>query len=184
MFNSAISIFNVFTYNCNINRNTCCTTLRTDNRKAVSQCFYYLGLDTATICNRIDKNISMKKFFSASLYIFLIIPVAIGQHPSIDKKFFFTDQTILPVTIVTSMNKILGYSNPQKVSKYPARFTCRLPDSTTISQQVQLEIRGHYRRENCYVPPLRVIFTKNDSTASPFSSLKKLKLVNGCRQNS
>ncbi len=126
----------------------------------------------------------MKKFFSASLYIFLIIPVAIGQHPSIDKKFFFTDQTILPVTIVTSMNKILGYSNPQKVNLYPSRFTYLLPDSTTISQQVQIEIRGHYRRENCYMPPLRIIFTKKDSASSPLSSLKKLKLVNSCVQNS
>ena len=124
----------------------------------------------------------MNKFFLSWL-LFLISLVASGQQQSFEKEFFFTDQAVLPVTLVTSMNKILGYSNPQKVSRYPARFTCRLPDSTTISQQVQLEIRGHYSRENCYVPPLRVIFTKNDSTASPFSSLKKLKLVNGCRQN-
>ena len=126
----------------------------------------------------------MKKIFLALLYIFLISLVATGQPQFIDKNKFFTDETILPVTLVTSMNKIRGYSNPNKVNIYPARFTCQLPDSTTVTQQVQVEIRGHYRRENCHIPPLRIIFTKKDSAASPLSSLKKLKLVNSCVQNS
>ncbi len=126
----------------------------------------------------------MKKIVSALLFTFLITAVATGQSQLIDKNLFFTDETILPVTLVTSMSKIRGYSNPKKQNIYPARLTCQLPDSVTVSGQVQVEIRGHYRRENCHIPPLRVIFTKEDSVPSPFSSLKKLKLVNSCIQNS
>jgi hypothetical protein len=126
----------------------------------------------------------MKKLFSALLCTFLISAVAPGQSALIDKKKFFTDQTILPVTLVTSMNKIRGYSNPKKVNIYPARLTCQLPDSITITGQVEVEIRGHYRRENCQLPPLRIIFTKKDAAPSPLASLKKLKLVNTCVQNS
>jgi hypothetical protein len=62
---------------------------------------------------------------------------------------------------------------------YPATFSCKMGDSLTINDPIQLEVRGHFRRGHCYLPPLKVIF-KNDKSAA-FYKLKSLKLVSNCR---
>lgn len=125
----------------------------------------------------------MKLSSSVLFFFFLISNTVTAQTGLIDKEKFFTDTAILPVTIIAPMNKILGNSNPKNTTVYPARFLCKLPDSTAVDEPAQLEIRGHLRREVCYIPPLWINFIKEDSIKFPFSSLKKLKLVNGCIAN-
>jgi hypothetical protein len=60
----------------------------------------------------------------------------------------------------------------------PGNFATTLPDGTVVNEQIQLEIRGHFRHDHCSVPPVKLIF-KNDKT-SILSSLKSLKLVSQC----
>ncbi len=61
----------------------------------------------------------------------------------------------------------------------PAHFVTKLSDGTDVDDQIQLEMRGHFRHDYCYVPPLKVIFKYKKE--SVFSSLKSLKLVSQCR---
>lgn len=125
----------------------------------------------------------MRLFISALLFFFSISLNVTAQPGSIDKEKFFLDTSVLRVKIVAPMNKILGNNNLKNATVYPGRLTCKLPDSTVVDQPVQLEMRGHLRREICYIPPLWINFMKTDSLKFPFSPLKKLKLVNGCMSN-
>jgi len=123
----------------------------------------------------------MKVLFTNLLCLFLLLQVVSGQPTPVDKEKFFTDQSILPITLVTEMSKIFrDKNNLKKTNRYPTRFSCIMPDSTVINEQIQTEIRGHLRRDYCYIPPLRLIFKTNDSSSSVLSPLKSLKLVNGC----
>lgn len=91
-------------------------------------------------------------------------------------KHFFTDTSILKATLVTDMGNLTSGRIGDK--KQSGSFTLFADDSTKITSKVQLNARGHMRRETCYIPPLKVQFSV-DST-SPLSTLKSLKIVAPC----
>lgn len=133
----------------------------------------------------------MKLFTTAILLCFILSsPIAYCQSSNvdtgklfkeIDKVQFFKEEAMLNVTVETYWNKVINQKN--KIGRiFPARFTAKLNDSTTISEPVDLEVRGHFRRDYCYLPPLKLSFNK--TAASKLRSLKSLKLVNACRFNS
>ena len=126
----------------------------------------------------------MKLLFSTLLISFVCCQVALAQPEPVNSEKFFTDESMLSVTLVSPMNKFLSNKSTKGVEVFPARFSVRFPDSTNVSEQIQVELRGHNRRENCYFPPLKLIFKKKDSSKSVLSPLKSLKLVSGCRNNS
>src|SRR5579863_3758984 len=79
-----------------------------------------------------------------------------GQSGSKTRALFFEDTAILNVTITTDMGKLLR----QKKSGYqfPGTFATVLPDGTVVHDTVQLNIRGHFRKDYCYIPPVSVNF--------------------------
>jgi hypothetical protein len=119
----------------------------------------------------------MKVLFSALCFLLFFI-AASGQQNCIDKEKFFTDPSILQAGLVTQMGKLLG-RKAQGKNTLTARFIYKMPDSSSIDQQILVEARGHFRRENCYIPPLKFIFNKKDSTT--MSCLQSLKLVSVCK---
>jgi hypothetical protein len=60
----------------------------------------------------------------------------------------------------------------------PAHIVSRFPDSTVIEEDITVAPRGHFRRENCAIPPVLVNF--KNPTSPKHSPLGKLKLVIGC----
>lgn len=120
----------------------------------------------------------MKALFAALLNVFLLCQFAAGQSQQIDRVKFFTDPTILKATLVTTLSKVINHGTEGKNTQ-TGRFMCKLPDSTDANVKILIETRGHNRRETCYVPPLRLVFNKPDSTV--LSSLKSLKLVSTCK---
>lgn len=120
----------------------------------------------------------MKLFISFLFYILFVTQSALAQPKQIDKINFFTDQSIFKSTVVTNLSKMI-YSGKEGKNPLRARFICKLPDSTEVNEKVILESRGHFRRENCTYPPLKIVFDKPDSTV--LSSLKSLKLVSTCK---
>ncbi|HLX90563.1 MAG TPA: hypothetical protein VKR32_02700 [Puia sp.] len=98
-----------------------------------------------------------------------------AQTDHFSRKKFFSDSSTVDVNIVCNMGRLFR-SNPQGFT-VPATLSMKLPDGSSISSQVQLEIRGHMRHDYCYVPPLKVTFEKN----AALGSLKSLKLVNECK---
>ncbi|MEJ0080956.1 MAG: hypothetical protein WDM78_08420 [Puia sp.] len=60
-------------------------------------------------------------------------------------------------TLVANMGKIYNYHGKTDID-YPAIFKTTLPDGTEVDDKIMLNIRGHFRLEFCYVPPIKLIF--------------------------
>ncbi len=122
----------------------------------------------------------MKAYLSASFLIcFLSAGIIYGQSPAIDKAGFFSDTSIFNATISTDLAKLLRQK--KEGSQFQGTFTTALPDGTTLNEPVILEIRGHMRKDYCYVPPLKVNFKHEKSSA--LAALGSLKLVSECKTN-
>lgn len=125
----------------------------------------------------------MKQISATLLFYFVIQSAAMyGQNAVLTKKVdhvqFFKDTSMLNVTITTNMSRIMRVRQKEG-AQFPAYFSTTLPDGFTVNDSVVLEVRGHFRRDYCYFPPIRVIF-KN----SPYSVMKPLgtlKLVSQCK---
>lgn len=100
-----------------------------------------------------------------------------SQLPSFSKVAFFKDESPLAATLETTWSKFLKARRRPGLST-SARFYCILPDSTMVNETVELEVRGHFRKDYCYLPPLKIKFQKTDT--SVMHPLKSLKLVSSC----
>lgn len=120
----------------------------------------------------------MKAFLPVLLACILLTSTSVsGQYSTIDKVQFFNDTSILHATISTDLGKLLRQKKTG--SQFPAIFSFALPDGIIISDPILLEIRGHYRKDNCYLPPLKVDFKYQNS--SILHKLGSLKLVSECK---
>jgi len=119
----------------------------------------------------------MKPFFAALLFLIITSSSITYAQKSIDKVKFFTDTSMINATLTFHMKRVM--SEKDKVGRvFPATFACKLDDGSEINDHLLIEVRGHFRRGYCYVPPLKLIFDKNP--ASAFYSFKSVKLVNTC----
>ena len=122
---------------------------------------------------------TMKLLFSIGLYFFCFLcKTATSQAIPIDKVKFFEDTSVLNVTLKTNMQKIFKSIN-KTGAKFPAVFSVTFPDGTEVNEPISLEIRGHFRKQYCYIPPLKVLF--KSKKASALNSLGTLKLVSQCK---
>ncbi len=118
------------------------------------------------------------KVFRCFMVATLVSATMAAQSQSrVDSTQFFLDEKPLDVTISTDIGNLL--SGRIKDEYQSAKFTFKLPDSSTVSEVIRLEVRGHSRREICKIPPVRLLF--RNPTSPRLSSLKTLKLVNVCR---
>jgi len=125
----------------------------------------------------------MKQVPAALLFFFMLqCPAMNGQNAILTKKLdqtqFFKDTQMLNVTITTSMTRIFRQKQKEG-AQFPAYFSTTLPGGFSVNDSILLEVRGHFRRDYCYLPPIRVIFKSN-----PYSVMKplgSLKLVSQCR---
>jgi hypothetical protein len=101
------------------------------------------------------------------------------QEKSFDKQRFFKDTSVITATITANTKKLFGAGKKKGLS-LPAVFSANINDKN-INDSVLLEIRGNFRRDNCYMPPLKLNF-KYDSSAALYA-LKSVKLVSECRPN-
>jgi len=120
----------------------------------------------------------MKLLISILSLCFIIINTnAAGQKAlKTDSLKIFVDDKPINVTLLTDLRQLI---NKKLDGKYQnALFSCKLPDSSEVSEQILLRTRGHFRLNNCNMPSLRLNFR---SPSSPkLSFLKELKLVNTC----
>ncbi len=120
----------------------------------------------------------MKPFFA----IFFMYAVSVAQvanaQPLVDKVKFFSDTSVIHATLNTNFGKLLRQKYKEGTI-FPASFTCKLGDSMAIHDQMAVEVRGHFRRDYCYLPPLKLLF--NAVPGATLNPLKGLKLVSACR---
>jgi hypothetical protein len=118
------------------------------------------------------------------IFLFLIVCTSVqtgfAQHPPVNRKQFFLGDSTINVQFTTDIKKLR--TNKRKPVWQPAHIVMRFPDSNTIEENIRVEPRGVYRKENCDLASLMFDFK---TPSSPLlSDLKKLKLVGGCHLNS
>jgi len=119
----------------------------------------------------------MKLFFAILLFLIVSTFEVTYAQKFVDKVKFFTDTSLLNATLTLNIKRVLTNKSKEGYS-FPATFTCRMGDSLNINDHLSVEVRGHFRRGYCYLPPLRLIY--NDNPNAAFYKLKTLKLVNSC----
>ncbi|MGC4034630.1 MAG: hypothetical protein QM764_01625 [Chitinophagaceae bacterium] len=122
------------------------------------------------------------KLLYCALLLLLIHSSGYSQDTThkISSKKFFTEESLCSATFTADLGALLNNKNKESTTK--AVFSMKLPDSSVVSEEVELKPRGNFRLENCYIPPLKVDFKGTGS--GRLSSLKSLKLVNGCSTGS
>lgn len=118
--------------------------------------------------------------FSALIVIAYFITVSLaatGQKAlKTDSLKIFADDKPINVTLITDLRQLI---NKKLDGKYQnAVFSCKLPDSSEVSEEILLQTRGHFKLNNCNMPSLRLNFRGPSSPKLSF--LKALKLVNPC----
>ncbi|MDQ6889135.1 MAG: hypothetical protein M3Z56_02490 [Bacteroidota bacterium] len=90
------------------------------------------------------------------------------------------DERPIDVTLTMDIKKLR--SDKKNPSYQPANILMNFPDSTVINEDIRLQMRGVYRKNNCDIASIMLNF-KN--TSSPkLSPLRKMKLVGNCRNGS
>jgi len=124
--------------------------------------------------------LTMKKV----ILLFTFTTVCLGKYiysqDQVDSVQFFVDQSVVEVTLETDLKDLLG--KRQRDRYLPATITMTLDNNPSITEGIQLSVRGNFRRENCYMPGLRLDF--HNPTSPRLYKLDKLKLTCGCSSGS
>lgn len=100
-----------------------------------------------------------------------------SQSGNLDKKTFFTTDTIVQLYLTTHFKQI---SNPKiKEVKRPAHVRMVLPDGRDMQGNIEIRGRGDFRFLLCTPPPLMLYF--KTPGAGNLKGLGKLKLVWSCK---
>jgi len=103
-----------------------------------------------------------------------------AQKKDIKFREFFTDERMVHVKITTDIKNLL--SEKKSLKEVDALVTCTFPDSSKIEENIKIQQRGHFRRDNCYLSSLTLLF--NSKPSNKLAPLKRLKLVGGCGKTS
>lgn len=99
-----------------------------------------------------------------------------SAQTKVDSIKFFTDEDIVEISLSTDIRKLQNEKLPDVFQE--AEVTLTLPGSTPIKEAITVGARGHFRREQCNIPPIMMDF--KNSTSPLLSPLGKLKLVIAC----
>lgn len=103
------------------------------------------------------------------------------QPAAAQRLFRATDP--VEVTFTTSLKKLVDERDSTKLNRYGALMTYKDSTGAEVSIPVDLEARGHFRRQarNCYFPPLWWRAKKKDVDGKLFQGLTKMKITTNCR---
>jgi hypothetical protein len=119
----------------------------------------------------------MKKI-SFILLSVIIYQVVAAQSP-VNRQQFFLDDRLIEATLSTDIKNLR--SSKKKPLYQPANIVMHFSDTAVINEEIRVETRGQFRKENCDIASLMLNFKNQNSPK--LSPLKKLKLVGGCRSS-
>lgn len=111
--------------------------------------------------------------------IFLLLHQHLFAQTPINRQQFFLDENVIEVTFSTDLKNLK--TQKKTPTWQPANIVMRFSDTLEINENIRVEPRGEFRKNNCDIAALMLDF-KNPSSPK-LSPLKKLKLVGGCRAN-
>ena len=134
--------------------------------------------------NPIATLVLQKKKWGLFILLFFTLNKLAAQNSELDKEDFFSGGGLIEIKMVADFKTLITkkLSNDFKNNYQNASITFIFPDSTKLTDTVQIRPRGKYRREECSMPPLMINF----KTGKPgqLSKLGNLKLVWPCESNS
>ncbi|MEO8713301.1 MAG: hypothetical protein ABI405_14310 [Parafilimonas sp.] len=122
----------------------------------------------------------MSKLFSLFFIVLICVQQPVYTQPApINRNQFFLGDSVINVQLTTDIRKLRA--DKKKLVWLPAHIVLNFADTLVIDENIRIEPRGIYRKENCDLASLMLDFK---TPASPLlSDLKKLKLVGGCHSN-
>jgi hypothetical protein len=125
-------------------------------------------------------NTRMYKYLSIVLLLILQQQYAIGQREPINRNLFFLDDRVIEVTLTTDIKNL---RSAKKVPTWQAaNIVMKFSDTSIVSEQINVQTRGVFRKTYCDIASLALNF--KTPTSPKLSKLKKLKLVGGCSKGS
>jgi hypothetical protein len=120
----------------------------------------------------------MRKTLFVPLLLFLLCEQlnTSAQKKNTDTLGIFADDVPMNVTLITDYKMLMRSKREGQYQN--AVFITKLPDSTAVTEQINVRTRGKFRLDNCNMPGLRLNFRTGSSPRLAF--LKELKLVNTC----
>lgn len=127
----------------------------------------------------------MKPFYRLILLIacFFLCFAATHDKPEKDAtKGLFESEEVLKMTIRGDFKELLKDRDDEcQYHKFSLSYEDR---GKVISQKMKIKVRGHFRRNTCKFPPLKLNFSKEESKGSIFEGLDKVKMVVPCSMGS
>jgi hypothetical protein len=120
----------------------------------------------------------MKSLFIGCILVTLAAIPGFSQKQDKSGDFFTSDEP-LDITLIFNMAKMA--TNKYDSGRYSARIQCKLSDSVTIDEKVNISFIGNFRKENCYLPPMKLHFKKTNSPQ--LAPLNSIKLTSCCKPN-
>lgn len=92
----------------------------------------------------------------------------------------FGPEDALTLEIVLDMKTIF---RKKKEDEYTAANFTIISDNGTLSREIEVKLRGQYRRSYCSIPPLKLKFKGADFGYEGWDGLKSIKLVTTCKSS-
>jgi len=118
----------------------------------------------------------MKKSAFFLFTISFLLLSLLAQSQQVDSIRFFTDEQPLEMNLTTDIKGLQSQKGDDVFQE--GTVTIKFPDSTTVTEAVNVGARGKFRRGYCRIPPMMINF--RSAGPSKLASLGKLKLVIGC----
>ena len=113
------------------------------------------------------------------LTIFIILSQSsLAQSTKID---LFDPETPLECSLAFDMRKLNKEKDQELYQE--ARITCLKEDSVILEKNIRLRARGIYRKNICYLPPIRLNLKDSLKKSGGFKKHKSIKLVTHCEHS-
>ena len=114
--------------------------------------------------------------FSFTIVVLLVF-LQVASAGDLPDPLFQGDAT-LAVTITAPLTTVA--KERPKEDYVPGQFSFTEADGTSVSLDVEIRTRGHFRHETCDFPPLTLNFKKSQTDGTLFDNQDKMKLVVHC----
>jgi len=92
----------------------------------------------------------------------------------------FNESKILKVTFESDFKNLVKYKHKDEYQD--AIFRVMFNDTVQISRNIQIKPRGNMRKNTCFIPPLKLNFSKKEAFIKQLEYFDKLKMVLDCKR--
>jgi len=113
--------------------------------------------------------------------IIIILLVIIGCRIEVHgQQNSFTISNPLEINLHFDIKSFI--KNKDENEYIPARMSYYLDDGNLVEKNCQIRPRGNYRRNKCYLPPIKIDFDDSLYLIDEFENMGRIKMVSICKQ--